>query len=72
MTIPSVIALSLPEARRCLEGAGVEVVGLVETAPPGRRPSGPLRVVGQRIGEKGVELVVAASVALSEERDNHD
>ncbi len=72
MSIPCVIALPVGEARRMLEEAGVAVAGTVETGPPEGAPSGPRRVVGQRAREEGVELVVAASVALSGEEDNDE
>ena len=72
MSSPSVIALSICEAREVLEKAGVGVAATIQTGPPGGPPSGPLRVVRERSAGEGVELVVAASVTLSGEEDNDD
>jgi hypothetical protein len=63
--IPLLLARELPEAERLLREAGVETIEVKQTAPPRRKqPAGPLRVVRQRRLEQGVELVVAASMAL--------
>ena len=71
MRIPSVIARALPEARLLLEEAGVRAISVVETGPPGRPPTGPVRVVRERWREEGVELVSATSVALAENDGTH-
>jgi hypothetical protein len=70
MKTPLVIARELSEARRVLAEAEVAVTATTRTGPPGEAPSGPLRVVRQRETAEGVELVVAASVALSGGEDN--
>jgi hypothetical protein len=59
---PSVVALTLDEARSVLRDAGVEVLTVTETAPPARRLAGPLRVLRERWQGEGVHLLVAASV----------
>ena len=70
MKTPLVIARELSEASRVLAEAEVAVAGTTRTGPPGEAPSGPLRVVRQGETAEGVELVVAASVALSGGEDN--
>ena len=70
MKTPLAIARELSEARRVLAEAGVTAAATSRTGPPGKGPSGPLRVVRQRETAEGVELVVAASVALSGGEDN--
>jgi hypothetical protein len=78
----SVIGRSLEEARLVLEEAGLAVVAVSLTGPPGggsgapaRVPAGTRRVVRQRRARQatgaraGVELVVAASVELAEADD---
>jgi len=53
-----VIAFSLSEARDRLEAAGVQIVRVVPTSPPGGgRAVGEARVVRVREVEGGVELV---------------
>ena len=71
MTVPCVIARPLPEAECLLRQAGVEVRTL-HTSPSGRAPLGPLRVIGQRNLSVGLELVVAASITLAEDRHVRD
>jgi hypothetical protein len=70
MKTPLVIARELSEARRVLAEAEVAAAAPTRTGPPGEAPCGPLRVVRQRETAEGVELVVAASVALSGGEDN--
>jgi hypothetical protein len=72
MSAGSVIGRDLSDAQRILQQAGVSAVGVARTAPPGRAPAGPLRVVRQRTTAEGVQLVAAASVPLSGEGDRHD
>jgi hypothetical protein len=72
MSIPSVLARPLSEARQMLESAGVTLLGVEQTAPPGGAPAGPLRVVRQRPAADGVCLVAAASVPLTEGKDSHE
>lgn len=77
MSVRSVIALSLAEAKEMLERAGVAVVEVAETSSPGLapasggraqgRPRGPLRVVRERYSAEGAHLVVAAAVPLPAE-----
>jgi hypothetical protein len=56
--IPEVLAYPLDEARRLLEGDGVEA-RVTETHPPGGVvPAGALRVIRQRAEEGRVLLVV--------------
>jgi hypothetical protein len=54
-----------------LEDAGTQVVGVTETAPTGRPPAGPARVVRERMTEEGVQLVTAASIALGDSDDRN-
>jgi len=60
----SAVGRTLAEAQVLLEQAGVKVLEVVSTQPPGRAPEGPLRVVAERRCADGVRLVVAPSVAL--------
>ncbi len=62
------IGRTLAEAERLLAGAGVELLGVEVTRPPGDAPTGPLRVIRERWEEGGIRLLVAPSVALREER----
>jgi len=54
-----------------LEDAGVQVASVVETAPPGQPPAGPMRVVRERTTDEGVHLVVAASIVLEGSDDGN-
>jgi hypothetical protein len=54
-----VLGLSVAEARRRLHAAGVTEVVEVMTAPPRGAGEGQARVVRQRAGDEGGELVVA-------------
>jgi hypothetical protein len=69
---PSVVARPLTEARLLLEEAGVQVLSIVETAPPGGLPKGPMRVVRERWTAEGVHLVAAASIVLPGSDHGHD
>jgi len=70
---PCVLGLPLAEAERLLSEAGVGEVEVKETAPPRARwPEGPLRVVRQRETERGVSLLVAASVPSPRGEYSHD
>lgn len=63
------VALPLAEAERLMAEAGVRVVEVTRTAPPGGGPGGPLRVVRERWSAEGVHLVVAAAVPMPEGKD---
>jgi len=69
--VPSVIARPLAEARLLLDDVGVQVVSIVDTAPPGRTPVGPMRVVRERTTDEGVYLVTAASIVLADSDDRN-
>jgi len=71
MTTPSVIGRPLAEAQRLVCQAGLQVT-ITHTSPPASPPSGPRRIIRQRLLPEGVELVVAASVPLSEGKDVRD
>ena len=71
MTTLSLIALPLPEAERLLRQAGLQP-SITHTSPPAGPPTGPLRVVRQRLLPDAVQLVVAASVPLAEGHDVRD
>ena len=62
----SVLGLPLAEAERVMAEAGVRVVEVTRTAPPGGAPEGPLRVVRERRSAEGMHLVVAAAVPMPE------
>jgi hypothetical protein len=66
-----VIARPLAEARLLLEDAGVQLASIVETAPPGRPPAGPMRIVRERTTDEGVHLVAAASIVLADSDDRN-
>jgi hypothetical protein len=68
---PSVIARPLADARLLLDDAGVQVASVVETVPPGRPPTGPMRVVRERTTDEGVHLVAAASIVLADNDDRN-
>jgi len=68
MRIPSLIGRDLSEAQARLGEIGLQV-NISHTSPPGGAPRGPLRVVRQRLLGEGVEVVAAASIALSEGED---
>ncbi len=72
MSRPSVLARSVADARRILEAAGVPVLCIEQTAPPGGAPTGPPRVVRERSTPEGVCLVTAASIPRPEGTDSHD
>jgi hypothetical protein len=62
MKRPSLIALPLPEATRALGQAGIGLVEVIHTAPPGGRPGGPERVVRERYSAEGAQLTVADTI----------
>jgi hypothetical protein len=63
-----VIGRPLAEAERVLVGRGAVVLEVRRTEPPGRAPSGPLRVVRERWENGGVRLLAAASVEITREK----
>jgi hypothetical protein len=72
----SLIALPLAEAKEMLERAGVAVVEVAETCPPGAqganlRAGAPRRVVRERYSAEGAHLIVAAAMALPAEEGSH-
>jgi hypothetical protein len=72
MSHPCVIARPLDGAQRMLREAGVTMVDVKQTMPPRGGPNGALRVIRQRAGSDGVEIVVAASAPLPETEACHD
>ena len=62
----------LAEAERLLAGAGMAVVEVTRTGPPGGRSGGTLRVVRVRQSAQGVHLLVAAAMPLPEGKVPHE
>ena len=64
--VPVVLAWELAAAELALRQAGVSMIEVRTTGPPGRpRPGGVWRVVRQRTAGAHARLIVAASVAFA-------